>query len=31
MSTSSAKLYEFNSHDKDGKSIDVSGRDKHVR
>ena len=30
-SASTAKLYEFNSHDKDGKSIDVSGRDKHVR
>ena len=29
-SASTAKFYEFNSHDKDGKSIDVSGRDKHV-
>lgn len=30
-SASTAKLYEFNSHSKDGKSIDVSGWDKHVR
>ena len=30
-SASTAKLYEFNSHSNDGKNIDVSGRDKHVK
>lgn len=28
---STAKLYEFNSHDKDGNTIDVSKRNKAVR
>ena len=28
---STAKFYEFNCHDTDGKSVDVSNRDKHVR
>ena len=30
-SASTAKLYEFNSFDKEGKSIDVSNRERHVR
>ena len=30
-SASTAKLLEFNSHDKEGKTIDISKRNKHVR
>ena len=30
-SASTANLLEFNSHDKEGKTIDISKRNKHVR